>query len=202
MKGSVRVILVLVSSLFALEVQAQSPVVEWTKTLQGNGAWSVQQTVDNGYILTGEIGHATGPSEMHLIRTNSSGDTLWTSLIGSGQPTVYAGGRSGTECFDGSFVAVGYCGLDVYVAKTNSGGDTLWTKTYTAYPGNKHWSSCVRETIDHGYIISGYAPVWGKGDDALVIGLKLNGDKVFLLSLQCAFELPLKGKNSFGDSPD
>ncbi len=182
MRGSVRVIFVLVSSLFALEVQAQ-PVVEWTKTLQGNGAWSVQQTLDNGYFLVGERFHTLGSGhmDMHLIRTNENGDTLWTCSIGGVTPTVYAGGRSGTECFDGSFVAVGYYGLDVYVVKTSSGGVPLWTKTFRGFiPGYKNWSSCVQETTDHGYIVSGYSDVFGWGDNALVLKLDQNGNQGFL----------------------
>ncbi len=181
MRGSAGAILMFVFSLLALsEVQGQSPVVEWTKTLRGNGAWSVRQTADSGYILTGEIYHATGYQDMHLIRTNSSGDTLWTRSIGSAQYGEYAGGRSGRECFDGSFIAVGYYGLDVYVAKTNSGGVPIQTKTYRGFiPGYINRSSCVRETIDRGDIISGFSGVWGMGDDALIIRLAMNGDSIF-----------------------
>ena len=182
MKTFAIAIVVFVSSLLvSSEVRAQPPVVEWTKTHHGFGAYSVQQTADHGYILTGEIYDASGHMDMHLIRTNQSGDTLWTSLIGSEPPSEYAGGRSGRECQDGSFIAVGYYGLDVYVVKTNSSGVPLWTKMFRGYiPGYINRSSCVRETIDGGYIISGFSGVWGVGDNALVIKLAQNGDQEFL----------------------
>lgn len=179
MKGSVWAVVVFVSSLFALRgVQAQSPDVEWAKTLQGFGAWSVQQTADDGYIVTGDVYRPSGKMALHLIRTNQTGDTLWTCMIGS---DVYAGGRSGRECSDGSFIAAGHISLDVCVAKTTSGGVPLWTKTFIGYiPGYINRSSCVRETTDGGYVICGYSGVWGVGSQALIIKLDEDGNQEFL----------------------
>jgi hypothetical protein len=101
-------------------------------------------------------------------------------MIGS---DVYAGGRSGRECSDGSFIAAGHIGQDVCVAKTTSGGVPLWAKTFIGYiPGYINRSSCVGETIDGGYVICGYSGVWGVGDQGLIIKLAQNGDKEFLLT--------------------
>jgi hypothetical protein len=176
----VGVILVLLSSLFAVHgARALPPIIEWEKTLQGDGAWCVQQTADGGYFLTGQFYHP-GREEMHLIRTNQSGDTLWTRLVGN--VSAASVGRSGRECYDGSFIAVGYYGMDAYVVKENSSGGTLWTKRFSAFdPYYGNIALCVRETMDHGYIISGYSNIWGHGDDALVIKLDQNGNKGFML---------------------
>jgi hypothetical protein len=99
-------------------------------------------------------------------------------MIGS---DVYAGGRSGRECSDGSFIAAGHISLDVCVAKTTSGGVPLWTKTFIGYiPGYINRSSCVRETTDGGYVICGYSSVWAVGSQALIIKLDEDGNQEFL----------------------
>ena len=66
-------------------VQAQVDTL-WTKTFGGSntdGAFSVQQTADGGYIIVGyteSIG--AGGSDIWLIKTDASGNTLWTKHLG------------------------------------------------------------------------------------------------------------------------
>ncbi len=178
MKACLRIIAVFASSLLALgKVQAQAPGVQWAKTLPGSGSWSVHETADQGYVVTGDL-YAGGKLSLYLVRTDHSGDTLWTRAIGS---DVYAGGRSGMECSDGSFIATGHLGLDVLVAKTSPDGVPLWAKTFYGFiPGYINRSYCVRETSEGGYIVCGYSGVFGSGANALIIKLAQNGDQEFL----------------------
>ena len=58
----------------------------WTRTYGGSGydgAYSVQQTADGGYIVAGYTGSfGAGSDDFYLVKTNSQGDTLWTRTYG------------------------------------------------------------------------------------------------------------------------
>jgi len=58
----------------------------WTKTYGGLGTDEpacVQQTHDDGYIITGNTAsYGAGMDDLWLIKTDSRGDTLWTKTYG------------------------------------------------------------------------------------------------------------------------
>ena len=48
-----------------------------------DAANSIQQTAEGGFILTGYTSSfGAGLNDVYLIKTNSSGDTLWTKTYG------------------------------------------------------------------------------------------------------------------------
>ncbi|MEW6684943.1 MAG: hypothetical protein AB1393_01895 [Candidatus Edwardsbacteria bacterium] len=62
----------------------------WTKTYGGvykDYGYSIQQTQDSGFIITGSFGVFNpnwGEEEaLYLVKTNASGDTLWTRIYGN-----------------------------------------------------------------------------------------------------------------------
>jgi len=88
----------------------------WTKTFGSelhDGFHSVQQTLDGGYILAGYLGIDNFDTAVWLIRTDSSGDTLWTATFGG---TLYDSGRSVEQTSDGGYIIGG----DYYTTSTNS----------------------------------------------------------------------------------
>jgi hypothetical protein len=131
----------------------------WTKTfgsaIDGTG-YSVQQTTDGGYIIAGSISDGTGSNDVYLIKTNSSGDTLWTKTFGG---TEWDNGFSVQQTTDGGYIVAGSTSsygagaYDVYLIKTDSNGDTLWTKTIGDINSNS--GHCVQQTADGGYIVAG-----------------------------------------------
>ena len=163
---------ILLTSLILLQFVptfAQAPDTLWTKTFGENygndRGRSVQQTTDNGYILTGyTTSFGAGEEDVWLIKTDSSGNTLWTKTFGGSFEDI---GTEVQQTIDGGYIIVGYTssfgagGYDVWLIKTDSFGDTLWTKIL----GGSHWDwgYSVKETMDGGYIITGWTDSFGSG---------------------------------------
>ncbi len=140
----------------------------WTRTYGGSGgdgAHSVQQTEDEGYIVAGNTSsYGAGLIDVYLIKTNPQGDTLWTRTYG-GSEEEYCFSVQQTQ--DGGYIVAGYTssygagGTGVYLIKTNSQGDTLWTRTYGGSSDDAGRS--VQQTQDGGYIVAGATKSYGAG---------------------------------------
>jgi len=140
----------------------------WTRTYGGPGpelSERVQQTTDGGYILAGStMSFGAGAFDVYLVKTDTNGDTLWTSTYG-GSANDY--GRSVQQTTDGGYVVAGGTESfgagysDVYLLKTDSSGDTLWTRIYGGTSEDVGYS--VQQTTDGGYIIPGWTMSFGAG---------------------------------------
>lgn len=102
----------------------------WTKTFGGmhyDYGKSIQQTSDDGYILTG-ITFSFGGGNLYLIKTDVNGDTLWTKTYGN--PYYY--GYSVQQTSDNGYII---CGVSlfsgVYLIKTDSNGISGCNEGYT-----------------------------------------------------------------------
>ncbi|HEY9115731.1 MAG TPA: T9SS type A sorting domain-containing protein [Bacteroidales bacterium] len=136
----------------------------WTKTFGGfdnDYGYSVQQTTDGGYFITG-VSYSFGfGSGVYLVKTDASGDILWTKNYEGGQ------GKSGQQTSDGGYIITGWAeplgpaNSNVWLLRTNSSGDTLWTKTFGASEYEEGRS--VKQTSDGGYIVCGFTDSYGAG---------------------------------------
>jgi len=147
----------------------------WERNYGGSGveySWCVQQTSDGGYIVAGGSTSFSYQSRVYLVKTNASGDTLWTRNYGG---VDGEGAYSVQQTSDGGYIVAGvtYSFGDsgqVYLIKTNASGDTLWTKNYGG-PGYDY-SYSVRQSSDGGYIVTG--ETWSFGDSSQVYLIKTN----------------------------
>jgi hypothetical protein len=76
----------------------------WTKTYGGNGdafGYSVKQTSDGGFVIAGMIFTFGDSNQVYLIKTNGSGDTLWTRTYGGAHTDV---GYSVQQITDGGYI--------------------------------------------------------------------------------------------------
>jgi len=175
--------------IFIINVYADVDT-SWTKTFSGidnDYGYSVRQTYDGGYIITGNTdSHGSGSTDIWLIKTNISGDTVWTKTFGGSDIDE---GRCVRQIYDDFGIPAGYIitgysnnygmgSADVWLIKTDTIGDTIWTKTFG---GNDFdWSGSVQQTTDGGYIITGGTFSYGAGDhDAWLIKIDALGDTIW-----------------------
>jgi len=156
----------------------------WMRTYGGSdreGASSVQQTTDGGYIVVGYTeSFSTGYSDIYLVKTNTDGDTLWTHTYGGSQ---FESAYSVQQTADGGYIVAGHTSSfgagdhDFYMMKTNSQGDTLWTRTYGGTGDDKAFS--VKETADEGYIAAGYFSHSFSDHDLYLVKTDSQGDTLW-----------------------
>lgn len=114
----------------------------WKKNIGGvgsEGGNSIANGHGGGYILAGYTNSmGSGGYDFYVIRTNDSGDTLWTRTYG-GEDWDLAYSIAPTA--DGNYLVCGESfqassGADVWVVKINESGDTIQTWRW-ADPGNQ-----------------------------------------------------------------
>ncbi len=110
----------------------------WERTFGGSYndmGRCVRQTDDGGFIVAGY--HKKGPStdsiDVYLIRTNASGDSLWTRTYGG---NYWDEGYSVDLTLDGGCIVSGFseiapnCNNDFILIKTNALGNEIWSSTF------------------------------------------------------------------------
>jgi hypothetical protein len=132
---------------------------EWHQVWGGpyeDNAYSVQQTSDNGYIVTGKS--MVGGSlcrVIYLIKTDSLGNEEWTRTF-SGGCQVF--GESVRQTSEEGYIIAGCApgpndSRDAYLLKTDPDGNEEWSKTFSGtYYDHFH---SVQQTADGGYIAAG-----------------------------------------------
>jgi hypothetical protein len=156
----------------------------WTRiyvdTTGYNAGNSVQQTSDGGYIIAGTYDYGGANPQVYLIKTNASGDTLWSRTYGG---TNWDKGYSVQQTSDGGYIIGGFTSsfgagsYDVYLIKTNATGDTLWTRTYGGTGDDGGYS--VQQTQDGGYIVAGWNNSFGNGAQVYLVKTDASGDTLW-----------------------
>ncbi|MBD3232518.1 MAG: T9SS type A sorting domain-containing protein [candidate division Zixibacteria bacterium] len=153
----------------------------WTRAFGGTdyeGASSVQQTADGGYIVAGHTNSfGAGDYDCYLVKTDSAGNPQWTGTYGAG---TYEIAQSVHQTFDGGYILAGYSNngdIDFYVVKIDSDGDAIWSGIYGQNGGADEFAFCVRQTLDGGYIVAGRTT--NNGDDFYLVKTNSGGDTLW-----------------------
>ncbi|MDD2890430.1 MAG: T9SS type A sorting domain-containing protein [bacterium] len=117
--------------------------------------YSIDTTYDGGYIISGTIayGGANGKGVL-LIKTDDSGDTLWTRTFNLSADDR---GYCVRQTIDSGYIVEGRaytssCG-DMLLLKTDKNGNTIWTKQFARC--SWYYGGGVCETPDSNYIAVG-----------------------------------------------
>ncbi len=157
--------------------------ISWIKTYGGNDydmSFAIQQTTDGGYIVGGRTdSFGAGASDFFLLKTNSSGDSLWSRTYGG---PLDERAFSVLQTQDGGYIIAGYTHsfgegfFDFYFVRTDGNGDTLWTRTHGGI--HKEMLHDFKKTSDDGFIGIGYTHSFGQVvyPDAYVV--KTNSDGI------------------------
>ncbi|HNW69491.1 MAG TPA: T9SS type A sorting domain-containing protein [Bacteroidales bacterium] len=152
----------------------------WTKNY-GNGsddniAYSVAQTFDSSFVITGRKYILYQPTQVFILKTNNHGDTIWAKCLSD--TTKSSCGYSIMQTADSGLIVIGDCVNDIYLIKTNVDGDSLWSKKYG---GSAYETGCaVSQTDDGGYILAGNTLSFGAGAmDYYIIKIDSAGNELW-----------------------
>ncbi|WBV61945.1 T9SS type A sorting domain-containing protein [Chryseobacterium camelliae] len=147
----------------------------WEKRFGGSGednAYSIAQTTDNGYIVSGtttstngNITFNNGQGDYWIIKLNATGNLQWQKTFGGPN---YDQAYSITQSSDESYLAAGYISTlpgttesptpaasQYWLVKIDYSGNLLWQKDYG---GNQYETAhSVIPTIDGGIVVAGFS---------------------------------------------
>ncbi len=149
--------------------------IQWSKTYGGamdDVAYSVIQTPD-GYCIGGSTSSfGAGGMDAYVIKTDFNGDTLWSKTFGtSDSDAVFSIQQTGNA----GLIMTGYVNRhlarydDVLILKTDMAGQTDWYQVISAVSSARDVGRSIIETLDGGYLVSGFTQSFNGGTDVYLI---------------------------------
>ncbi len=160
-------------------------VIVWDKLFGGSNdeaAFSIQQTTDGGYIVTGTSlssanGNVSGTNhglqDYWILKLDANGNITWNKLLGGNSSEL---SYSIQQTTDGGYIVAGYSlssangdvtgtnhgFLDDWIIKLDAAGNIVWNKLLGG--DNDEEALSIQQTTDGGYIIAGYSLSSANGD--------------------------------------
>lgn len=147
----------------------------WEQTFENGIGTSVQQTVDNGYIVTG-VKLIDFDDNVFLLKTDSSGQEEWSQTFGEEFNQV---GYFVQQTNDGGYIIAGEnhtseTESDTWIIKTNAIGEEVWSQVFDL--GNMEFAYSIQQVNDEGFILVGSA-VTGDSTCLFLIKTDVNGEE-------------------------
>lgn len=142
----------------------------WTKTYGGTEndvAKDILRLSDDGYIIAGWTeSYGADGSDIWLLRTDSSGDTLWTKTFGGAEDDS---AMSVEMTSDGGYLILGSSGDSLVLIETNAYGDIVSEMAF----GSDIIGTSMSKLDIGGYAICGYSSSGPIGGNDIFV-MKLN----------------------------
>jgi hypothetical protein len=195
------------SDIFLIKIDTSANIA-WSKTYGGvndDYGSSVQQTNDGGYIMTGSTtSYGAGYFDVYLIKTDNTGDTLWTKTMGG---VSYDRGWCVQLTSDNGFIIAGGTGnfgsgiMDVYIIKTDSIGNTGCNESTTNTIVTNQTNSFLNATtlVSSGLEIISWPPLSSSGNISTTIcyvGINETSSAISLFPNPAATEIRIKSQES------
>ena len=155
---------------------------QWNKTFGGTSwdqFWSVQQTLDGGYILAGLTdSYGAGSYDGWLVKADASGNEQWNRTFGgTGEDRTMSVQQTsdGGYILAGSTTSYGAGSYDGWLIKTDRNGSEQWNKTFGGTNWDMFWS--VQQTLDGGYILAGETRSYSGVDNGWLVKMDANGNE-------------------------
>ena len=148
--------------------------LEWQRCYGGIGndyAYSIQQSVDGGYIVAGytysndgDILGNHGEGDYWIVKIDINGNMEWQKCYGGSSIDI---ARSINQTIDGGYIVAGcarsndgdisgsHGGGDYWIVKIDETSNLEWQKCYGGSEAD--WAIGIEQTIDGGYIVAGSA---------------------------------------------
>jgi len=155
------------SDMFVVKVD-ESGNQEWEKLIGSaypDGCLWIAQTVDGGYILTGQSSQARSqPEDLSLFKLDQNGNEEWRKYYGG---PYFDTGAAVEQTQDNGYIVTGGFSvdadetMDAILLKTDSSGEEEWRVMF----GGDSSDECleVHQTEDGGYIVVGFTTSYGGG---------------------------------------
>ena len=182
--------LLLLFFLFSLIVGGGSPAlagevpqVEWENTFGGDESdygYSVSQTSDGGYIITGFTFVKAGNGDVYLLKVDAAGNRQWEKTFGGDKSDV---GKSVQQTSDGGYVIAGNTESfsskenEIYLIKTDSSGNKIWGKNISGE--GDYYGESVRQTGDGGFMVAGTVSSDHRDYDIYLMKTDASGKKIW-----------------------
>lgn len=159
-------------------------IIQWSQVYGGPSFDAVKSVVPllDGFMMAGVTrSFGAGDADAWIIRTNLSGDILWTRTYGGARydmPFCIIQTADKNFAFTGRNHSFGHPDGNAWLHIISRQGDSLWTNTY----GGKEYevTTFVAQTFDKGFILSGISKSIGAGEfDAYVVKTNEMGDTLW-----------------------
>lgn len=153
--------------------------LSWDKTwggVQSDLGYSIVQTNDGGYAITGQTNTYGTAGDVFLIKLDNTGSLTWNKTWGG------ANADSGdylSKTSDDGFAITGYVSFlgagdyDLFINKYDSTGSLAWSKTWGGATSDR--GSSVIQLSDNGFLTAGFTTNYGAGNTDLLL-LKYNSN--------------------------
>jgi len=168
------------SDIYIVKTYANGQL-EWERLMGDSSGYEVctwiDQTIDNGYVITGGYLNIDTFADIFLIKLDSTGNVLWEQQYDWPRYDIaYCVQQTQDEGFIlcGHGLSVNPHNEDVLLMKLDSNGDSLWVHAYGG-PAEEY-GYCVKETDIGGYVIVGFTASFGAGlYDIYIVNTDHNG---------------------------